>query len=256
VVKSAKQKIIENYYETTSARSGSGNTAYYERCASHLARRLQRWLPKDPECTVLDLGCGRGELLYLLEKRGFNNLTGVNLSKKELEQTRRYTKAAYYCQDILTFLHETKLTFDWIGVLNILEHLDRDTLLNVLQASAARLRPGGVIVAMVPNAISPFAAVTRFWDITHELSFTPNNFRQLAHLSGLSPRIEFRECSPKPHGLKSLIRWMGWQCIRGLIRSYLLIETGDSKGGIYTMDMLVRLHVAEDYAVGKCTTLS
>ena len=68
------------------------------------------------------------------------------------------------------------------------------------------LRPGGVLIAMVPNALSPFGTSTRYWDMTHEWAFTPNNFQQLAALTGFSDQIDFRECGPVPHGLKSAER--------------------------------------------------
>lgn len=104
------------------------------------------------------------------------------------------------------------------------------------------LRPGGTLIAMVPNALSPFGASTRYWDMTHEWAFTPNNFRQLAALTGLSSRVDFRECGPMPHGFTSAVRYALWQAIRGAIASYYMIEVATTRGGVYTMDMLVRLH--------------
>jgi hypothetical protein len=96
---------------------------------------------------------------------------------------------------------------------------------------------------MVPNAISPFGTLTRHWDITHEWAFTPNNFRQLAELTNFDPEMEFRECGPVVHGLTSAIRYILWQGIRLAIATRFLVEVADTKGGIYTMDMLVRLRV-------------
>jgi hypothetical protein len=37
-----------------------------------------------------------------------------------------------------------------------------------------------------------------------------------------------------------------WQGIRLAIRSYFLIEVADGKGGVYTMDMMVRLFKADN----------
>jgi len=97
---------------------------------------------------------------------------------------------------------------------------------------------------MVPNAISPFGGLTRHWDITHEWAFTPNNFQQLAPLAGFDSRVEFRECGPVVHGVVSAARYLLWQFIRAGIATRFLIEVGDTKGGVYTMDMLVRLHAS------------
>jgi hypothetical protein len=97
---------------------------------------------------------------------------------------------------------------------------------------------------MVPNAISPFSGTTRYWDITHEWAFSTNNFRQLAALVGFEPEVEFRECGPVPHGVVSGIRFLLWRVIRLGIAGWLLVELADHKGGVYTMDMLVRLRLA------------
>jgi hypothetical protein len=103
---------------------------------------------------------------------------------------------------------------------------------------------------MVPNAISPLSGTARHWDYTHEWAFTPNNFQQLAALSGFADNIEVRECGPVPHGLKSLIRFVLWKVIRLVIGAYLLIEVADAKGGVYTMDMLVRLRKKDEANAG------
>jgi hypothetical protein len=97
------------------------------------------------------------------------------------------------------------------------------------------------LVAIVPNAVSPFGSLTRHWDITHEWAFTTNNFRQLAALSRLDGEISFRETRPIAHGLISFIRAVLWQFLRLGIAMRFLIEVGTIKDGIYTMDMLVRL---------------
>lgn len=113
--------------------------------------------------------------------------------------------------------------------------------MQVLQEARRVLLPGGALVAIVPNAVSPFGTLTRHWDITHEWAFTTNNFRQLAALTGFNPQVQFRETRPVAHGILSLIRSALWQFIRLRIAFRFLIEVGTVKDGIYTMDMLVRL---------------
>ena len=231
----------ERYLSTTSSRGGPVDSAHYEAAAIGLRRRLGKWLPA-ANMRVLDLGCGLGELLYLCHTLGCAKMVGVNLCREEIEAARPHVQAQFECMDILEYLGGCQETFDCIFALNILEHLDKDALLQVLRLSSEHLAPGGTLVAMVPNAISPFGTVTRYWDFTHEWAFTPNNFRQLAPLAGFSGQVEIRECGPVPHGLISGVRWLLWQGIRLAIFSYFMIEVADSKGGVYTMDMMVRLH--------------
>lgn len=239
-MRQATRTITERYLSTTQRLSSPVDRARYERLATHLRRRLGQWLPR-PGAKVLDLGCGLGELLYVSHALGCAECVGVNLCQEEIEAARPFVKARFLCADVLDYLRTSRETFDWIGALNILEHLEKEDLLELLSLAAGRLSPGGALVAMVPNAISPFAGVTRHWDFTHEWAFTPNNFRQIAPIGGFSDLVEFRECRPVVHGVRSAVRWVIWQGVRFVIRCYLMVEVADSKGGIYTMDMMVRL---------------
>ena len=125
--------------------------------------------------------------------------------------------------------------------LNILEHLEKDQLVEVLEESARCLVDGGSLVAMVPNATSTFGSMTRYWDVTHCTAFTQSSTTQLMRLCGFS-WVEFREWGPVPHGVVSTLRFIAWQAIRACTYLRLMIETGGGTGGVYTADMLFRLH--------------
>lgn len=241
---SLQNEITVNYYQTTALRGHTTTQQYYETCADGLLRWLRGWLPTNMDARCIDLASGCGEMQFLLEREGFTNTTGVDLCQEELEQARNFIKGVLVHDDILTFLRgEADASIDFISALNILEHLPKDVLHNVLKEAHRVLRPGGVLVAIVPNAVSPFGALTRHWDITHEWAFTTNNFRQLAALIGFDPQVRFRECRPVAHGLISGVRFLLWQVLRFCIGMRFMIELGVLKDGIYTMDMLVRLEV-------------
>jgi len=239
---SLRDEVSRLYYQTTAERGHTSSQEHYDHAAAGLLRRLRPWLPQNKDARCLDLACGCGEVVYLFEQQGFQNTVGVDLCEEELQAARPYIQGQLIQSDALFYLQKSaSQTFDLITALNFLEHLSKDTLLAILAETARVLRPGGALIAMIPNAISPFGGLTRHWDITHEWAFTPNNLRQLAPLTGFHGDIDFRECGPVPYGLKSSIRYALWQIIRFGIASWFLIEVGDKKGGIYTMDMLVRM---------------
>jgi SAM-dependent methyltransferase len=245
---SLREEVVARYLETTALRSLPGAKAsrdYYEEMWKRLAPRLRPWLPTDRRARCVELGAGCGEALYGLEREGFNNVAGVELCAEELERVRSYVRSQLVCGDAVDYLTSCQSnSVDFVLALNFLEHLPKDVLLTLLRQVSRVLRPGGTLVAMVPNAVSPIGGMTRHWDMTHEWAFVPNNFYQLSALAGFAPNIEFRECGPFPRGLISGIRYLLWQAVRGLIAFRLLIETASSKGGIYTMDMLVRMHAS------------
>lgn len=241
---SLQSQIIASYYASTVGSNHSSTREHYETAAAGLRRWLKAWLPSNRDARCLDLASGCGELIYLLEREGFHDITGVDLCEEELVQARKYVKGELHQVSVENYLRDAEATsVDLVTALNILEHLDKNQLLAVLSNVRRILKPGGTLIALVPNAMSPFGSSTRYWDLTHEWAFTPGNFRQLARLAGFDELIDFRECSPAPHGLFSAVRYLLWQGLRALIAAWLLIEVGTARERVYTMNMLVRLHV-------------
>jgi 2-polyprenyl-3-methyl-5-hydroxy-6-metoxy-1,4-benzoquinol methylase len=233
--------ISRSYYVTTSSRGHVADEGYYKRVSGPLIKRIGPWLPKDPTTACLDIGCGCGELLFGLQSVGFSNLAGVDIDRRQIDEAARFVNARLSASDVLAFLRSTpSQTFGFVTAFNVLEHFERDVLSELLTEIRRVTKPGGAVVAMVPNALSSYGSLTRHWDLTHEWAFAPNNFRQLLPITGFTSAA-FRECGPMPHGLVSASRFCLWQVIRAATATRLLIELGNAKGGIYTMDMLVRL---------------
>ena len=67
---------------------------------------------------------------------------------------------------------------------------------------AAALVPGGVFVARVPNAVSPFGGHIRNGDFTHQTSFTARSIRQLAAAAGFDTVLA-RSSPPIAHGWRA-----------------------------------------------------
>lgn len=238
---SAQQRVVRAYYETTSAGAGIDAAGLdYDRATAGLKRGLGDWLDvKDRH--VVDLGCGTGELCWLALRAGARSVTGVNLSAGEIARAQPQVPARFVCADVVEHLRaQPDASIDRIYALNLLEHLDKDTLVTLLEQAARCLAPGGALTAMVPNAISGFGTMTRYWDITHQLAFTPSSVRQLMRLCGFRD-CAFREWGPQPHGVVSTVRFVLWQGIRAATAFRLMVETGSAKGGVYTADMVFRL---------------
>lgn len=236
----AHARIVRDYFISTSQAGIADRSTDYGSITAGLKRGLGDWLDVEDK-VVIDLGCGTGELSWLACDQGASEVVGVNLSEEEIDFARPHVPAKFVHQDILTYLSQRPDdSVDRIYALNILEHLTKDDLVAVLEQSQRCLRRGGQLIAMVPNATSPFGTMTRYWDFTHLAAFTPSSVRQLQRLCGFRS-IEYREWGPRPHGLTSTIRYLLWQAIRGMIWFRLMVELASDKGGIYTADMLFRL---------------
>ena len=238
-------EVVKRYYTTTSSRSHKHNIEWYRHASKQKIRRIKQWLPGNKDSRILDLGCGCGELLYGLEQMGYRHLTGIDYCQEELDEARKFAKSTLIYGDAVEYLAKTNEKFDFIIAYNVLEHLQKDVLLEVLRNIRRVLNPGGSLVAMVPNAVCVFGSVTRYWDITHEMAFTANNWYQLTVLTGFESKPDIRECGPIAHGPASFARYLVWRFLRLFIKMYLFCEVASDRGGIYTQDMMVRLKVSE-----------
>ncbi len=77
--------------------------------------------------------------------------------------------------------------YDLIVLLDVLEHHDEREIVELMSIAAARLRPGGRLLARFPNGSSPFARAAQHGDATHCSTLTPSSVVQLGALAGLLP---------------------------------------------------------------------
>jgi SAM-dependent methyltransferase len=144
-------------------------------------------------CRVLDVGCGPGWLAGQLKERG-HDVTGIDLVEHPdvAERTDRFV-----CADLEEPVPESVGGgYDVIITADVLEHVrDPERLLRGL---LERLKPGGVVLASVPN-ISHWYSRGRvtlglfnydqrgILDRTHLRFFTRRSFLKLAARCGLEP---------------------------------------------------------------------
>lgn len=229
-------------YHTAVGSTQAADQAHYERCARQFRGRWIKWLPADKASVMLDLGCGCGEYLYFLRSLGYENAIGVDVCEGELECARRMGVPNVLCADALKYLEDKKECFDVVSAFNFFEHLRKDEVLRLLKLVHQALKPGGKLLAITPNGLSPFGGAARYWDFSHETGFTPASWRQLARITGFSD-IHFEEYGPIPHSVFGVIRLALWQLVRLGFQVVSYVEVGGPRdiSRAYTADMKVIL---------------
>jgi SAM-dependent methyltransferase len=184
-----------------------------------------QFLPADKAARIVDLGCGAGSLVWWLHQRGYSAAEGVDLSAEQVAVAKALGVPKVRQADLRTFLADATDSFDVVFARDVFEHLDRNTLVAVLDLVHASLRAGGLLVLQVPNAESPFGGRIRYGDITHELAFTSASVSQLLLMAGFS---EARTYSVEPvvYGLKTFLRLLAWKGVQALYRLLITIEIG------------------------------
>ena len=155
-------------------------------------RDIRPLLPLPSAGPVVDLGCGRGELVRLMQADGFM-AEGVDISPEQIALARAAGITGVHQGDFRAVLAAHPAYYAAITAIDLLEHLTKSEVLRTFDDAFAALAPGGVLVARVPNAVSPLGGHIRDGDFTHQTSFTARSIRQLATAAGfeLGPRAPF-----------------------------------------------------------------
>jgi O-antigen chain-terminating methyltransferase len=77
-------------------------------------------------------------------------------------------------------------TLGGIFMAQVVEHLPPAVLVRALELAAAKLRPGGVLVAETINPLSPLALRHYFADLTHAQPLVPETLQLLARQAGFA----------------------------------------------------------------------
>jgi 2-polyprenyl-3-methyl-5-hydroxy-6-metoxy-1,4-benzoquinol methylase len=226
-MQSLRDRLYESYVTT---HAGPGNAAatrliYRRDLRPHLARGWR----------VLDIGCGQGELVRLLAADGFD-AAGIDVSPEQVRVAHAAGLDRVQLGDFHACLRAAPGGWDAVVATDVLEHLARDEVLETFDDVRRALRPGGVFVARVPNAVSPMGGHTMFGDVTHETWFTRRSVAQLAAVTGFAS-VRASACPPPVHGVVSALRALVWKPVSGLLKLALAAETGVLRGHIITQNL-------------------
>jgi SAM-dependent methyltransferase len=139
------------------------------------------WIPQHAD--VVDLGCGRGEMLEVLTGAG-HLVTGVDLDPGMVQRCKRsglrsvLGEAGSYLESL------AGSSVDVVFSAQFIEHIDLDALTALLTASRHALRSGGTLIAETVNPHS-LPALRTFWvDLTHVKPIFPETLLVLCREAG------------------------------------------------------------------------
>lgn len=156
------------------------------------------------EQTIGDVGCGTGGFLRFLRARGFQHISGFDMSPVALAGAAE-SGAAVHSVDLESAFTLAGAPFDALVALDVVEHLADD--LAFLRAAAAALRPGGLLFVTVPA----FPHLFSRWDerLHHYRRYTRHSLAAVARGAGFAPlHTSYLFAVAYPAAL--LRRWFGW----------------------------------------------
>ncbi len=132
---------------------------------------------------VLDIGCGRGELVGLLREAGVD-ARGIDADADMVAYAKGEGLDVQQADLVehLDGLEDGALGGIFMG--QVVEHLPAGTLVHALRLAATKLRPGGLLIAETINPVSPIALRNYYADLTHAQPLVPETLELLARQSG------------------------------------------------------------------------
>jgi len=203
----------------------------------YFAEYVLSYLPQDKKANILDVGCGYGRYLTALEKSGYINVKGIDISKDQVAYARN--KLGLFnaeVADAIHYLEDDDQKYDAVLLMDVLEHLSVEDSVSLLAKIKQALRKGGVLIIHVPNALAPLS-VHRYQDVTHQRAYTTASIEQSLRMAGGG--FSSIEHVAVVWGVKSIVRRIIWSLLfNPMIYLYTRIAIGPVNEGIFTNNIM------------------
>jgi SAM-dependent methyltransferase len=146
--------------------------------------------------TVLDVGCGRGEFLSLLEAAGIAS-QGIDLDSEMVAFCKGEGLEAEEAEAVSYLEGVADRSLGGIFAAQVVEHLPPQAIVRLLELAATKLAPGGVLVLETVNPLSFVALRHYFADLTHRQPLVPETLELLARQAGFA-HVEIRFLNEPP----------------------------------------------------------
>ncbi len=160
-----------------------------------ISHRLQDYLPLFAPCSnVLDVGCGRGELLDLFKTQGIAS-RGIDTNAAMVARCRDRGLDVEQADALAYLERQPDSSLGGLTAIQVVEHLQPADLLRFLRLAYDKLRPGAPMVLETINAAcwaAFFDAYIR--DLTHARPLHPGTLEYYVRACGFSAvDVQFRE---------------------------------------------------------------
>lgn len=171
-----------------------------------IRQRLEEYVPFfEGASDVLDVGCGRGELLDLLKEHGIK-ARGIDLNHEMVEECRARGLDVAEADAVSHLSSLPDASLGGVIAVQVVEHLEPDYLLRFLELAFHKVRSGGRVILETLNPacwVAFFESYIR--DITHRWPLHPETLKYLVLASGFtSASIEWRSPVPQQQRLQTV----------------------------------------------------
>jgi SAM-dependent methyltransferase len=178
---SARLEPFDSYWQAPEDVE-SGYKSFY---AYYKANYLPH-MPEDRKARILIISCGPGYLVNMLQKHGYENVTGIDSDAGKVAHANKHDLNCDTAE-AFPFLADKVEAYDVIIPEQELNHLTLDEQLRFLTLCHKALSPGGFVVVYGLNGANPMVGSENLsHNIDHFNTFTEYSLSQTLELTGFS----------------------------------------------------------------------
>jgi len=205
-----------------------------------------------PSASFLEIGCANSIWLPHFARRFGFRITGLDYSEIGCAQTRAAYEAAgldaeIVCADAFSPPGQLLESFDVVFTLGVVEHFD-DTV-GALDAFARFLRPGGLLLTVIPNLRGANGLVQRIVNprvLRMHVPLTARQFRA-AHVRAELTDVRVRYLVPSNFGVLNLNE-LDPAALSTRVKEVIVRNLGRASRLIWTLDRVVSLPATRAFA--------
>lgn len=177
-----RERVSESYVTSNLGRAANRIEEIqrdYKIQERYFTKNYLQYMPKNKDADILDLGCGMGHFMYFARRKGYNKIVGCDSSKECIDFCKERNFNVVY-NNIFDFLAGKENCYDAIVFNDVIEHLYKDEIIELLDLINIALRPNGVLLIKTPNMANPWVSTAgRYICLDHEIGFTEYSMMQV-----------------------------------------------------------------------------
>lgn len=235
-----RDRFYKNYFKTQASRYADAPEANQIAISKEtLAAEILPLIPSNKEVSILELACGHGTLLGLLQESGYTNTAGIDISDDQVEKSKQLGVANVKCGDIQSFLSQSGESYDVIIGVDIIEHFTKSELLSLLEAIKERLNPGGQVVFRTPNCDALLGTTYCYGDFTHEIYLNYFSAEQVMLTMGFTSINISNSYIGVRNPIKNLFRSVLWVILKFWCKVVLFASGRSAKKVAFTPNLII-----------------